>query len=262
MKFRVLGCHGSDQLVETESGPKSCRTCGFLINDTVLVDAGTVGSVLLLSEQKRIRHIILSHLHFDHIKGLPTLADNLVGEGDGSVVLRSIPEVLDGLRDFVFNNALYPDFLSLPDPNNPVYTCRALEVGHEAEVGGLGVQAIPVNHLVPTVGFMIREGNSSILYSGDTDQTDELWRVAAREPRLQAAFIETSFPNELADLARASKHLTPATLAEEFRKIGKPSLPVFVYHMKPRFRKQIQRQLAELKIPNLRVLEEGEEVSF
>ncbi len=32
--------------------------------------------------------------------------------------------------------------------------------------------------------------------------------------------------------------------------------------MKPRFRDDIQRQLADLRIPNLRVLEEGQEVSF
>ena len=95
MKVRVLGCHGSDQLVEGYPEPHPCRTCGFLINDTVLIDAGTVGSVLLLSEQQRIRQIVLSHLHFDHVKGLPTLADNLVGSGGESVILRSIPEVLD-----------------------------------------------------------------------------------------------------------------------------------------------------------------------
>ena len=262
VKLRVLGCHGSDQLVESDAGPRTCHTCGFLINDTVLVDAGTVGSVLFLSEQKRIRQILLSHLHFDHVKGLPTLADNLVGSGEKSVLLRSIPEVLDGLRDFVFNNFLYPDFLALPDPSNPVYVCRPLEIRREAEVCGLGITPIPVNHLVPTVGFMIREGNSSILYSGDTGQTDEIWQVASKEPRLKAALIETSFPNELAELAQTSKHLTPAMLGEEFRKIGKPSLPVFVYHMKPRFRRDIQRQLAELKIPNLRVLDEGEEINF
>jgi ribonuclease BN (tRNA processing enzyme) len=258
MKVRVLGCHGSDQLVEAHPDPWTCRTCGFLINDTVLVDAGTVGSVLLLAEQKRIRHILLSHLHFDHVKGLPTLADNLVGEWGDPVVLRSIPEVLDGLKSFVFNNALYPDFLALPDPKKPVLVSQALKIREETEVNGLHVTAVPVNHLVPTVGFLIREGNSSILYSGDTDQTDEIWKLAAQEPTLKAAFIETSFPNELAGLAKTSKHLTPATFAEEFRKIGRPTLPVYVYHMKPRFRGQIQRELAALKIPNLHVLAEGE----
>lgn len=262
MKIRVLGCHGSDQLVDGETGPRACRTCGFLVNDTVLVDAGTVGSVLRLSEQKRIRHIVISHLHFDHVKGLPTLADNLVGEGGEPVLLRSIPEVLDGLRRHVFNGALYPDFLALPDPDHPVFVCRALDIRRETEICGLGVTPIPVNHLVPTVGFLLREGDSTILYSGDTCQTEEIWKAAAREPTLKAAFIETSFPDELGDLARASKHLTPATFAEEFRKMGKPDLPVFVYHMKPRFRDDIQRQLTKLNIPNLMVLEEGQEVSF
>jgi ribonuclease BN (tRNA processing enzyme) len=262
VKVQVLGCHGSDQLVEAEAGPRACRTCGFLVNDSVLVDAGTVGSVLLLSEQKRIRQILLSHLHFDHVKGLPTLADNLVGEAIEPVLLRSIPEVLDGLREYVFNNALYPNFLALPDPDHPVFACQPLDLRRETEVCGLAVTPIPVNHLVPTVGFLLRQGASTILYSGDTYQTEEIWKVAAHEPTLKAAFIETSFPDELTDLARASRHLTPATFAQEFGKIGRPDLPVFVYHMKPRFRDQIQRQLARLKIPNLRVLEEGQEISF
>src|SRR6185295_6270308 len=136
------------------------------------------------------------------------------------------------------------------------------EVRKENQVCGLAVTPIPVNHLVPTVGFMLRDGDSSILYSGDTYATEEIWKAASAEHNLKAAFIETSFPDELADLARMSKHLTPATFAEEFRKIGKPNLPVFVYHMKPRFRREIQRQLTALKIPNLRVLEEGEVVTF
>lgn len=262
MKVRVLGCHGSDQLVEGTPQPVTCRTCGFLVNDTVLVDAGTVGSVLFLPEQQRIRQILLSHLHFDHVKGLPTLADNLVGAGGESVILRSIPEVLDGLRTYVFNDALYPDFLTLPDPACPVFTSHSLEVRQGNHVCGLEVTPVPVNHLVPTVGFLIRDGNSSILYSGDTYQTDEIWKVASADRTLKAAFIETSFPDELADLAQTSRHLTPATFAEEFRKIGRPELPVYVYHMKPRFRREIQRQLADLKIPNLRVLEEGEVIHF
>ena len=75
MKIRVLGCHGSDQLINRPLGTLPCRTCGFLVNDVVLVDAGTIGSQLLLHEQQRIQSILLTHLHFDHIKELPTLAE-------------------------------------------------------------------------------------------------------------------------------------------------------------------------------------------
>lgn len=262
MKIRVLGCHGSDQLVDGALGPHQCRTCGFLINETVLVDAGTVGPTLRLAEQKRIRHVLLSHLHFDHIQGLPTLADNLVDEVVEPVVLTSIPEVLKGLQSHVFNGEVYPDFLQLPDPQHPIFVFRPLDVGKEQEVSGLRVTAIPVNHQVSTVGFFIREGHSTLLYSGDTAETEEIWKVAARTPTLKAALIETSFPDAMAELARVSKHLTPSLFAREFRKIGRPNLPVYVYHLKPRFREQIRHELALLKIPNLRVLEEGQEISI
>src|SRR5947209_1930678 len=210
VKIRVLGCHGSDQLVDRDLGLHQCRTCGFLINETVLVDAGTVGPALRLDEQKRIRHVLLSHLHFDHIQGLPTLADNLVDEVVEPVVLTTIP----------------------------------------------------VNHPVPTVGFFIREGQATFLYSGDTYVTEEIWARAARTPTLKAALIETSFPDAMAELARVSMHLTPSLFAREFRKIGRPDLPVYVYHLKPRFREQIRRELAQLKIPNLTVLEEGQEITI
>ena len=86
MNVRVLGCHGSGQLIPGENGPIQCGTCGFLVNDQLLVDAGTIGSRLFLDEQRRIRVVLLTQLHFDHIRELPTLADNLVGEIDEPVV--------------------------------------------------------------------------------------------------------------------------------------------------------------------------------
>ncbi|MER3422296.1 MAG: MBL fold metallo-hydrolase, partial [Nitrospiraceae bacterium] len=223
-------------------------------------DAGTIGTALTLAEQKRIRHVLLTHLHFDHIQGLPTLADNLVDDIAAPVVITSIPEVLNGLQTHVFNDTVYPNFLKLPTPEHPVFTCRSLEVGKENEVCGLRVTAVRVNHLVPTVGFLIRQGMSSFLYSGDTYMTQEIWKVAATEPTLKAAFIETSFPDEMEDVALASKHLTPAIFGREFQKIGRPDLPVYVYHLKPRLRQTIQHQLARLRIKNLTVLEEGQEI--
>ncbi len=260
MKIRVLGCHGSDQLIARSSGLLHCGTCGFLIDGTVLVDAGTIGSRLLVDEQKQIRHVLLSHLHFDHIKELPTLADNLVWEAAAPVVVASIPDVLKGLEAHIFNGDVYPDFFTLPDPRQPVLRSQVLALGQVSPVSGLEVMPIAVNHLVPTVGFIIGDGRSSLLYSGDTYQTDELWRVASRIPTLKAAFIETSFPNELADLARLSKHLTPALLAEEIRKLGRPDVAVHVYHMKPRFREQIVQEIEALNLPQIKVLEEGQEL--
>jgi ribonuclease BN (tRNA processing enzyme) len=225
-----------------------------------MVDAGTIGSALTLQEQKRIKHVLLSHLHFDHIQGLPTFADNLIDDVDEPVVISATRDVLDGLQTHIFNDTVYPNFLQLPQPHRPVFTCRTLEAGKPSEVAGLHVTAIQVNHLVPTVGFLIREGSVSILYSGDTFETDEIWALAARESALKAALIETSFPDEMADVAEVSRHLTPSMLAKEFRKIGRPELPVYVYHLKPRLHAVIERQLRNLEIENLVILEEGQEI--
>jgi ribonuclease BN (tRNA processing enzyme) len=258
VKIRVLGCHGSDQVLDEAPRQVQCRTCGFLINGTIMVDAGTIGASLTLQEEKRIRHVLLSHLHFDHIQGLPTLADNLVEDAGEPVVITSIPDVLNGLRVHIFNDMVYPNFLKLPTPQQPIFTCRALEAGKSSHVADLQVMPVHVNHLVPAVGFVIRQGSSSILYSGDTYETDNIWTVARREPTLKAAFIETSFPNEMADMAMASRHLTPAMFAREFRKIGRPGLPVYVYHLKPRWRAVIAEQLKLLHVENLTILEEGQ----
>lgn len=127
-------------------------------------------------------------------------------------------------------------------------------------LNGLEVTPIAVNHLVPTVGFVISDGDSCFLYSGDTYQTDALWDVASRLPSLKAAFIETSFPNDMAELAAQTKHLTPLLLAEELRKLNRSEVPVYIYHMKPRFREKIVSELKQLDEWNISVLEEGQEI--
>ena len=100
------------------------------------------------------------------------------------------------------------------------------------------------------------------MYSGDTYETEDIWALAAKTPNLKAAFIETSFPDEMLGIAQISKHLTPALLEKEFKKIGKPELPLYVYHLKPPFSERISEQLAQLDIPNLVVLDEGQELDI
>jgi ribonuclease BN (tRNA processing enzyme) len=260
VKIRVLGCHGSNQLVTGPQGPAQCGTCGFLLNETVLVDAGTVGSRLHLDEQRRIRAALLTHLHFDHIRDLPTLADNLIGEINEPVMIAAIPDVLKGLEAHIFNGEVYPDFFRIPDERTPVLRALPLQAGAESLVEGLRVIPIAVNHIVPTVGYVVEQHGRTVLFSGDTYDTDQLWEVAARLPRLGAVFIETSFPDDMSDLARASKHLTPALMAKQLRKLGRPGVPVYVYHMKPRFESRIRAELQRLGIPGLSILEEGQEV--
>ncbi len=251
MRVRVLGCHGAE-LAER-------HTCGFLINGTVLLDAGTICSTLTLSEQRRIQYVLISHIHADHVKGLPFLSENLIAEKKPrQVVIISIRRVLEGLCQNLFNDQIWPDFNKLPNGRRPIFRLKAIREGETIKMDGLKVRAFSVNHIVPCAGFLIRENGSSLLYSGDTYQTGKIWKAAAKDPHLKAAMIEASFPNALEKLAAKSKHLTPNLLFQEFSKIGKPSLPLYIHHMKPRYLERIRRELKQLKMKKLTVLSDGE----
>lgn len=262
MIIRVLGCHGSELTIDDGGGRiRECRTCGFLVNETCMVDAGSVSAGLLEAEQGKISQVLLSHAHFDHIKGLPLLADNLVGRNpQGPVKVRSLPEVLEALRRHVFNDVVFPDFTSLPTPDTAPLSYHPFDEEKTFTFDRLEVTAVRVNHIVPAIGFIIRDGDVALLYSGDTSETKRIWEVAAKEPRLKAAFIETSFPNDFHELAKVSGHLTPEMLAREFVQIGRPDLPLYIYHLKPSYRRVITSELKRLNLRNLSVLEEGQVV--
>jgi ribonuclease BN (tRNA processing enzyme) len=262
MHIRVLGCHGADQLVGGTAGLVRLESCGFLIDGSVLLDAGTIGTRLTLAEQRRIRFVLLSHLHFDHIKSLPTLVDNLAEEFDEPVIVAATEWVVQGLRDHVFNNKVYPNFFELPNRNRPVLQAHILAPGKPVTLGHLEVTPIVVNHTVPTVGYVVKDRRAALLYSGDTYATEDIWSLGRTIPELKAAFIESSFPNALADLAKQTKHLTPSLLAEEWRKLRNDKMPVYAYHLKPPYHDQIRRELRELHIPGLQVLEEGQTLTI
>mgnify|MGYP001764910905 CR=1 FL=1 len=261
MKITVLGCHGSDQVLDDPEPARTCGTCGFLINDLLLVDAGTVGRALTLDAQRAIQGVLLSHVHFDHIQGLPTLADNRAAHSP-PLSIAGLPEVLAGLRSHIFNDTVYPDFFRLPTQDQPTLRPHPLTPGESVMMAGFHITPIRVNHLVPAAGFLISDGRATVLYSGDTHQTDELWRRAREMPDLAAAFIETSYPNHLEDLAARSKHLTPRLLQTEFQKLGRPDLPLYVYHLKPRFKQVIMEELQALSIPRLSVLDDGQGITL
>ncbi len=263
MKIRVLGAHGSDLLVKGLAGSTNCRSVGFLVNDEVVVDAGTLASALTSEEQQCVKHILLSHLHLDHIKDIPPLVDNLFGLVDHQVVISSVSSVVEGLQQHIFNDIVFPNFFHLQTSNHAVLRSQNLEPKMETMLSsGITVTPVLVNHTVEAVGFVVRDETAAWIYSGDTHHTEAIWKVAAQTPNLKGVFIEVSFPDSMMNIAIQSKHLTPKLLAQEYRKIGKPELPLFVYHMKPTVRTQIIKEIEQLDIPNVTILEEGLELTL
>lgn len=259
MEIKALGCYGAEFLATDADGKTvTYNTCGFLVDRSVVIDAGTLSTTLQLDELRQIRHVLLSHIHFDHIKGLPFLADTLFGKIPAPIEIHSLDEILAGLHEHLLNDMVWPDFTKLPNRERPTFRLSELREGDRQPVGGLQVIPVRVNHIVPTIGFIIQDRTGAVLYSGDTHETKRIWEVASKITHLKAAMIETSFPNDLHQLAEKSGHLTPRLLAQEFAKIGKPDIPLYVYHMKPQYVEHLTAEIAALKIPNVRLLKDGQ----
>ena len=264
MIVRILGCHGSE-LITTDSRGRSheCKACGFLVNGTCMIDAGSITGSLVEPEQDKIRDVLLSHAHFDHIKGVPLLADNMVGRTHGTPInIWGLPEVVHLVRQHIFNGEIYPDFARLPTVEVAPLTFQPFLDEKPIQLDGIEAVPVRVNHSVPAVGFLVRDQKTAFLYSGDTGETRRIWELGKEERRLKAAFIETSFPNDLKNIAKASGHLTPELLRGEIVKLGRPDVAIYVYHLKPSYLERIKTDLNALRLPNLHLLEEGQVITI
>jgi ribonuclease BN (tRNA processing enzyme) len=248
MELRVLGCSGGEA--------EGFRLTGLLVNGVLAIDAGSLTQALSLEEQIGIRQIFISHSHLDHICTLPFFTKNIFGHTETPVQIRALPETLDALRRHLFNDELWPDFSVIPSPDNPIIRFSEIRPGQTYELEGLRITPIPVNHLVPCVGYLVEDDHSAFIFSSDTAETDEVYRVANRTKNLKLFITEASFPNEQAWLAEASKHLTPEKLGGELKKL-KAKVPVGIYHLTPGDRPIMLPQIMAIQDSRLRLLDQG-----
>jgi len=229
----------------------------------MMLDAGTITAALNLSAQLRITDVLISHTHLDHIKSLLFLADNLAGRVNKPVNIRAIPEVIDAIRKHLMNDLIWPDFTKIPDTVHPVLTYVPMQIGKTVGIAGLKVKAVPMNHPVPAVGFLVSDGRSSFIYSADTGPNERLWKEAAKAKNLNAIIVDTSFPNRLEDIAGLSGHFTPGQLHQDLLKarIGN-DVPIFIYHIKPAHKKKVISELKALGRKNVKILQEGKTYNF
>lgn len=193
----------------------------------------------------------------DHIASLPIFVDDLFAELKEPVRIHGTAEVIELLERDVFNDNVYPRFAELRNQHGPVMTYVPFKTGETFSVAHLKVLAVNVNHIVPTVGLLVSDGRATVLFSSDTAETDELWKVANGATRLDALFIEASFPNSMGELAKVSKHLTPETMARELRKLNHNGIDILAVHVKPAYRTKVVEEIQALGIEKLTVMEAG-----
>jgi cAMP phosphodiesterase len=230
----------------------------FIVNDLLGIDGGSIGFALKPEEMPAIRNIVVTHSHSDHTASLPIFIAEAFVWLDGPVSVYGTAEVVSALREFVFNDKIWPDFekIQLMNGSGPTIRFETIEPRNTVEIAGISITPIPVNHVVPTVGLLVQSDGASVIFTSDTYVTDEIWQVASHAKGLKAVFVDVSYPNELEQLAIASKHLTPQSLASDLKKLDR-DVEIYAVHIKPTNRDQVIRQLAELGDPNVRVAEIG-----
>ena len=254
MKIRVLGCQGG-----ILPGYKSTA---FLINDGILIDSGHVVSELQVEEQDKVRDIFITHFHLDHTKDIAFLTDNAVGRPGLPIKIHGSEGTISDFKKYFFNGHTWPDFTEIYFDGKPIVQLVKIEIGENIEIADLKISSFRTNHNMESTGYLIRDKNSSVIFSGDTGPTEELWQIANEEENLKAIFIETTLPNDMQEIADTSAHLTPKTLTEELSKLNKSGFPIYIYHLKPSYIDVLTKEIEAIGRSDIHVLKNGQVLEF
>ncbi len=212
MKLRILGCNGGIG--------KGLRTTSLLVDDDILIDAGSGVGDLTLDEMAAVRHIFLTHSHLDHVAFLPLLVDSIFERIDEPIVIHALPETLRGIKEHLFNWVIWPDFASLPSAENPVMRYEEITVGQQCRLAGRTIEPIAVNHIVPTVGYRFESAaGASFAFTGDTTTNDSFWAALNAHARLDFLLLEVAFANRHEALSQMARHYCSKTLVEDLVKL-------------------------------------------
>jgi cAMP phosphodiesterase len=230
----------------------------MLIDNDVLLDAGTGIGDLSLPELNAIRHVFLTHSHLDHIAGLPMLIDASFSENlESPVTVYARQETLDALQAHLFNDVIWPDFARLPTSENPVLRYVACNPGDTVSLAYRDFHAIDVMHSVPSLGYTVKGSGGVFAVSGDTKTNRSLWPVLNACSDLRVLIIEVSFANEHEELATTAGHYCPSTLCKDLEMLNHDP-DIWLTGMKPGQEGIIFGEVvAALPNKNIRMLSRG-----
>ena len=237
MKVQFLGAHNCETA--------STKLVSLLVDDILALDAGGLTSSLSIEAQLKLKAVLLTHHHYDHIRDVPALGMNALFY-ETSVPIYSTQEVRDALSSHWLNGTIYSNFLEKP-AESPRIEFTVIEPNRAFTIADYEILPVPVSHSVPTVGYQITSPDGkSLFYTGDTGPG-----LAGAWPDVspQMLITEVTAPNRYEEFGRIKLHLTPSLLREEllaFQKL-KGYLPrVALVHMNPRQEKEIEVEIEQL----------------
>ncbi|RJF99219.1 3',5'-cyclic-nucleotide phosphodiesterase [Noviherbaspirillum saxi] len=225
MKLQVLGCAGG-------IGGRERFTTSLLVDDTILLDAGTGLTRLGVEQLARIDHVFITHCHLDHVAGLALLVDAVQGKRSAPITVHATEKIISSLKQHLFNWVLWPDFAAIPDTEHPALRWKTVAHGATVELDGRRLTSHPVNHTVGSAAYLVQNGRSGFLFTGDMASTPELWTAMRLETKLSKVIVDCSFANADRELAAKSMHFCPGSLIEDLHAMD-DRIEFLIYHLKP-----------------------------
>lgn len=224
MKIRILGCSGGVG--------QGLRTTSLLVDEDILIDAGSGVGDLSLGEMAAVRHIFLTHSHLDHVAFIPLMLDSIFEQRAEPLVVHAQEATIEALRRHIFNWEIWPDFACLPSHDRPVLRYEIMKPGEVLNMGERSFEMIPVVHAVPAVGYRVACPGGVLAFSGDTSTNDSFWAGLNAHDRLDVLIVETAFCNADLAISQLAKHYCPSLLAADLKKLNhRPE--IYITHNKP-----------------------------
>ena len=158
LAIRVLGPYGG-------SAP-GYRMTTFLVDGDTALDAGALTEALPLAAQRRLRRVVLTHAHFDHIASLPFLLENLYGRAGRwsfwrpGAVLRRSPAT---------SSTTGPGRTSRKLPSTSRPTVRLVPIAEGRPFIARAAYAsrpVRVDHVVPAYGYIVAKPGRAVALLG------------------------------------------------------------------------------------------------
>ncbi|RTE64757.1 3',5'-cyclic-nucleotide phosphodiesterase [Amphritea opalescens] len=235
MKIEILGCSGGIG--------QGLKTTTFLIDETLLLDAGTGLELLTMERLLNIRDVVITHGHLDHIIGLPLMLATIFDQHRAPIDVYALPEVITALKEHIFNWTIWPDYTTLPE-DNPIIRLHPVDVGDIMNIQDKAIEVIPATHPTPTAGYLIKDASHSFLFTGDSGLNEPL-SALLNQHQPELLIIDVSFIDESTALAQLSGHLTPSLLALQLKSL-EYNPRIAITHLKPGVEDHIMQQCHRL----------------